>query len=385
MTGNLVATNPVTNSDFSVQLNPRFWLDGGTEATNGCTRCFNAWVAAFQESSVSVNEGLVIRLGELGHISVPSHPPVNGSSAGLHVNCGEYQNTDQPGAKVVALGNAAETGYWNSNMNGWKINTDDTISPVVNGVAKDAFAIGWGQFRHGSCTNNFETYLQPTLELRSQAGVILFRFTSHQPLPPVFPPLLPSLPPSPGLPPFAPCTEMVPAVFTVADKDYRCNRGPCTCAFILQNWRRPPGVTWPPLTEVEYCNTMVHIGLGHVFLPGTAPKVPIYTICPVACASHGVGPCAPPGPPAPPTPPSPTLSACSSEVDGDLRLNGVLLSHPAYTSEGFSNETCAAFMPYLATTAAGGVAAACATGRPSTTQLLMTVLRVQWDNTSPAL
>lgn len=132
------------------------------------------------------------------------------------------------------------------------------------------------------------------------------------------PPAPPSPPMPPRLPPFAPCTDMLPALQTsteehcwpTAGEGRRMEGGegesgpvPCTCAFIFANWRGT-------MDPAEYCGLQVQDRLGHLWAqPSEIPQGEIFTICPSTCASYYRGPCAPPAPPkpppSPPTPPQP--------------------------------------------------------------------------------
>ena len=79
MVGVLVATNPSTMEQFSVNIGSPNWHEGDP---------YNIWSAQFS-GPVAVNNGTWLMLGSEQHLTIPSLPPPSGGGdTGLHINCG---------------------------------------------------------------------------------------------------------------------------------------------------------------------------------------------------------------------------------------------------------------------------------------------------------
>ena len=200
MVGLLVATDPTSGSQFTVQLEARNWIGGASEANPQPTQGPNAWVATFQSTTVPLQpgSGTELQLGDRGHITVPTHPPPVGTgSAGLHINCGTWTPDAGPGAMVIALGS---TSSWYTSENAWTVNGDNTVSPVLANVGVQSdFVLAWGTFRWSPCNQpNYGTTV--VLERADNATVPKFYFTPTQPAPPIPPTPRPQPPPPPTRP-----------------------------------------------------------------------------------------------------------------------------------------------------------------------------------------
>ena len=112
------------------------------------------------------DEGMVFELAKGGQLTIPSQAVPDGSTVGLHINCGSWKEADGPGAKAIGL---CSLGDWEAEGdNRWSLNDDATLSPVVHGVPIRSYVLAWGTFRWAPC-HSFDTYETIVLELRHNA------------------------------------------------------------------------------------------------------------------------------------------------------------------------------------------------------------------------